>query len=355
MAEGIPVDNDIGLFFRSLGQGEWARHDTPPRVIAVTGTNGKSTTAALIAHVLEEVGTPAALAGNIGRGVLDLDPPGDGAVIVLELSSYQTELARALTPDIAVFTNLTPDHLDRHGGMGGYFAAKRRLFAEGGPDRAIIGVDEPEGRFLANQLSEGPGDGRLIRCRRASCPVRAGTSPRARGGSRNGARAARSHRSTCARCRGCRGRTTTRTPPAPMRPSARWVSRLRRSRARWPPSGACPIAASAWPRSAAWPMSTTARRRMWMRRSRRFRPSRASAGSAAGWRRKAEWTRWRGPRGTSPRPMSSGGRRRPSRWRWATSRTRSAATWPPPSPAPRRGGAGRHGASGARGGKLRPV
>jgi UDP-N-acetylmuramoylalanine--D-glutamate ligase len=104
-----------------------------------------------------------ALAGNIGRGVLDLDPPGDGAVIVLELSSYQTELARALTPDIAVFTNLTPDHLDRHGGMGGYFAAKRRLFAEGGPDRAIIGVDEPEGRFLANQLAEGPGDERLIR------------------------------------------------------------------------------------------------------------------------------------------------------------------------------------------------
>jgi UDP-N-acetylmuramoylalanine--D-glutamate ligase len=163
MAEGIPVDNDIGLFFRSLGQGEWARHDTPPRVVAVTGTNGKSTTAALIAHVLEEAGTPMALAGNIGRGVLDLDPPGDGAVIVLELSSYQTELARALTPDIAVFTNLTPDHLDRHGGMGGYFAAKRRLFAEGGPDRAIIGVDEAEGRFLANQLAEGPGDERLIR------------------------------------------------------------------------------------------------------------------------------------------------------------------------------------------------
>lgn len=163
MAEGVPVDNDIGLFFRSLGQGEWADLVTPPRVVAVTGTNGKSTTAALIAHILTEAGTPAALAGNIGRGVLDLDPPEDGAVIVLELSSYQTELARALTPDIAVFTNLSPDHLDRHGGMGGYFAAKRRLFAEGGPDRAIIGVDEPEGRFLANQLSEGPGDGRLIR------------------------------------------------------------------------------------------------------------------------------------------------------------------------------------------------
>lgn len=160
---GIPVDNDIGLFFRSLGQGTWAEMEQPPRVIAVTGSNGKSTTSALIHHILTQVGRPTELAGNIGRGVLDLDPPEDGAVIVLELSSYQTELARSLTPDVAVFTNLSPDHLDRHHGMGGYFAAKRRLFAEGGPDRAIIGVDEDEGLFLANQLAETPGDDRVIR------------------------------------------------------------------------------------------------------------------------------------------------------------------------------------------------
>jgi UDP-N-acetylmuramoylalanine--D-glutamate ligase len=160
---GVPVDNDIGLFFRSLALQSWDQFETPPRVVAVTGSNGKSTTSALIAHVLEAAGRPVQLAGNIGRGVLDIDPPEDGAVVVLELSSYQTELARALTPDIAVFTNLSPDHLDRHGGMGGYFAAKRRLFAEGGPDRAVIGVDEAEGRFLANQLAEGPGDDRVIR------------------------------------------------------------------------------------------------------------------------------------------------------------------------------------------------
>lgn len=160
---GVPVDNDIGLFFRSLGQGDWAFHDTPPRVVAVTGSNGKSTTSALIAHILEEAGTPCQLAGNIGRGVLDIEPPIDGEVVVLELSSYQTELARSLTPDIAVFTNLSPDHLDRHGGMGGYFAAKRRLFAEGGPERAIIGVDEVEGQYLAGQLVESLVDGRLIR------------------------------------------------------------------------------------------------------------------------------------------------------------------------------------------------
>ena len=160
---GVPVDNDIGLFFRSLGGGEWDNMDVAPRVIAVTGSNGKSTTSALIHHIVSATGRDCQLAGNIGRGVLDIDPPADGGVVVLELSSYQTDLARALTPDIAVFTNLSPDHLDRHAGFGGYFAAKRRLFAEGGPDRAVIGVDEPEGLYLAGQLTEGRGDDRVIR------------------------------------------------------------------------------------------------------------------------------------------------------------------------------------------------
>ena len=160
---GVAVDNDIGLFFQSFATLAWDNFDQAPRVIAVTGSNGKSTTSALIHHILEHAGRPTQLAGNIGRGVLDMDPAIDGEVVVLELSSYQTDLARALTPDIAVFTNLSPDHLDRHGGMGGYFAAKRRLFAEGGPDRAVVGVDEMEGRFLAGQLSEGAADDRVIR------------------------------------------------------------------------------------------------------------------------------------------------------------------------------------------------
>ena len=163
LALGVPVDNDIGLFFRSFADEGFADFATLPRIVAVTGSNGKSTTSALIHHILTQSGRPAQLAGNIGRGVFDLDPAHDGEVVVLELSSYQTELARALTPDIAVFTNLSPDHLDRHAGMGGYFAAKRRLFAEGGPDRAVIGVDELEGQFLANQLSEAPSDDRVIR------------------------------------------------------------------------------------------------------------------------------------------------------------------------------------------------
>ena len=160
---GVPVDNDIGLFFRSFATSDWESYDTTPRVIAITGSNGKSTTTALIHHILKEAGRPTQIGGNIGTGVLSLDPAHDGEVVVLELSSYQTDLARALTPDVAVFTNLSPDHLDRHAGLGGYFAAKRRLFAEGGPDRAVIGVDEPEGRYLADQLAMAPSDDRVIR------------------------------------------------------------------------------------------------------------------------------------------------------------------------------------------------
>lgn len=162
-ALGVPVDNDIGLFFRSYATADWEGFDRAPRVIAVTGSNGKSTTTALIHHILDQSGRPTQMGGNIGTGVLSLEPAIDGEVVVLELSSYQTELARALTPDVAVFTNLSPDHLDRHGGPGGYFAAKRRLFAEGGPDRAVIGIDEIEGLYLANQLSMGPADDRVIR------------------------------------------------------------------------------------------------------------------------------------------------------------------------------------------------
>lgn len=160
---GVPVDNDIGLFFRSFATPEWDNLEVMPKVVAVTGSNGKSTTSALIYHVLEHAQRPTQLAGNIGRGVLDIEPAVDGDVVVLELSSYQTELARNLTPDIAVFTNLSPDHLDRHAGLGGYFAAKRRLFAEGGPDRAVIGIDEAEGAFLAGQLSMAAADDRVIR------------------------------------------------------------------------------------------------------------------------------------------------------------------------------------------------
>ncbi|MBD3624149.1 MAG: UDP-N-acetylmuramoyl-L-alanine--D-glutamate ligase [Rhodobacteraceae bacterium] len=158
-ARGVAVDNDVGLFFRSWATDDWHEMDPTPRVVCVTGSNGKSTTTALLHHCLTAAGRPSQMGGNIGRGVLDLQPAREGEVVVLELSSYQTELARALAPDIAVFLNLSPDHLDRHGGLGGYFAAKRRLFSEGGPERSVIGVDTPEGRLLANQMREVTGSG----------------------------------------------------------------------------------------------------------------------------------------------------------------------------------------------------
>ena len=151
---GALVDNDVGLFFRAV-----AMSGAEVKVVAVTGSNGKSTTTALIAHILRAAGRPVQEGGNIGRAALDLDPPADGETIVLELSSYQIELARALAPDVAVFLNLSPDHLDRHGGMGGYFAAKKRLFELGAPRAMVIGVDDDYGRFLAAAMREDPETG----------------------------------------------------------------------------------------------------------------------------------------------------------------------------------------------------
>ena len=156
---GVAVDNDVGLFCRSFATPAWDAFERVPQVVGITGSNGKSTTTALLAHVLAAAGRPVQVGGNIGRGVLDLEPAADGMVVVLELSSYQIELARALQPDIAIFLNMSADHLDRHGGIGGYFAAKRRLFTQGGPARSIIGVDENEGRFLANAMREEAGSG----------------------------------------------------------------------------------------------------------------------------------------------------------------------------------------------------
>lgn len=150
--EGVPVDNEIGLFFRAVAR-------SGALVVAITGTNGKSTTTALIHHLVAAAGRPVEMGGNIGVPVLGLSPPAPGDVVVLELSSYQIDQARLLAPDVALFLNLTPDHYDRHGGHGGYFAAKRRLFEVGRPRVAVIGVDEAEGRFLANLRRAGRAPG----------------------------------------------------------------------------------------------------------------------------------------------------------------------------------------------------
>ena len=149
-AADVPVLGDVELFADAV-----RNMVETPKIVAVTGTNGKSTTSALIAHLLATSGAAVRLGGNIGHAVLDLDMPAQGAqtVYVLELSSYQIDLLETLAPDVAVLTNLSPDHLDRHGDMAGYVAAKSRLFDMLAPcATAVIGCDDDESRAIADAL-----------------------------------------------------------------------------------------------------------------------------------------------------------------------------------------------------------
>lgn len=134
---------------------ETARAISAPQVVCITGSNGKSTTTALIGHLLQSVGRPMQLGGNIGVGVFALEPPRPGEIYVIEVSSYQTELASRLDCDVAALTNLSIDHLERHGGFGGYVAAKRRLLTESGARARVIGVDTLEARAILAQLAAG--------------------------------------------------------------------------------------------------------------------------------------------------------------------------------------------------------
>ena len=108
--------------------------------VAITGTNGKSTTTALIAHVLRQAGRDVAMGGNIGVPVLDLPPPAAGRTHVVECSSYQIDLAPSLAPSVGLLINITPDHLDRHGDLARYAAIKERLAANA--EVALVGVDD---------------------------------------------------------------------------------------------------------------------------------------------------------------------------------------------------------------------
>jgi UDP-N-acetylmuramoylalanine--D-glutamate ligase len=144
----VEVIGDIELFFR-----ERARARAPGKVVVITGTNGKSTTAALTAHLLSAAGKPVALGGNIGKAVLDLDPLAPDLTYVLELSSFQIELTPSLSPDAAALLNVTPDHLDRHGTLANYARIKSLVFAGLGPDAtAVIGVDDAASRAIADRL-----------------------------------------------------------------------------------------------------------------------------------------------------------------------------------------------------------
>jgi len=142
-----PLISDLDVF--EAARDELADH----KLIAVTGTNGKSTTSVLIGHVLSACRVPSVVGGNIGTGVLALDPLTPGGAYVFELSSFQLDLTQSIRADVAVLLNVSPDHLDRHGDFENYFKAKTKLFQMQKDDgTAIIGVDDASGRALAQEL-----------------------------------------------------------------------------------------------------------------------------------------------------------------------------------------------------------
>jgi UDP-N-acetylmuramoylalanine--D-glutamate ligase len=143
--EGIPIIGDIEILLRACPEA---------RIVGITGTNGKSTTTALIGHILTAAGLAVEVGGNIGRSALEFEPMGAEGIYVLELSSYQLELTPSLVCDRAVLLNISPDHLDRHGGLQGYIAAKRRIFAGMAESAiAVVGDDDGDTRGLSAGLA----------------------------------------------------------------------------------------------------------------------------------------------------------------------------------------------------------
>ncbi|HTP76986.1 MAG TPA: UDP-N-acetylmuramoyl-L-alanine--D-glutamate ligase [Rhizomicrobium sp.] len=137
----VEVIGDIEIFAREIGADALVPGRAP--VIAVTGTNGKSTTTALIGHILAACGYNAQVGGNIGKSVLELEPPAAKTIYVLEISSYQIDLSPGLVPDVAVLTNITPDHIDRHGSFENYVAVKARLLKQASKaGQVVIGIDD---------------------------------------------------------------------------------------------------------------------------------------------------------------------------------------------------------------------
>lgn len=143
-ARDLSIIGDVELLLRALPD---------RRVVAITGTNGKSTTTALIGHILQQAHLPVQVGGNLGRPALEFEDPGRDGVLVLELSSYQLEITPSLAPTVAVFLNITPDHIERHGDLAGYIAAKRRIFAHQSPGSvAVVGVDDEPSHEIAEKL-----------------------------------------------------------------------------------------------------------------------------------------------------------------------------------------------------------
>jgi UDP-N-acetylmuramoylalanine--D-glutamate ligase len=145
---GIEIIGDIELFFR-----ERAKVCPTCPVIAITGTNGKSTTTALIAHVLQSAGRDTQMGGNIGVGVLSLAPPAEGRHYVIEMSSFQIDLTPTLNPTVGVLLNITPDHLDRHGTIENYAAVKERMVSTA--LHAVVCTETPACRAVAGRVPAG--------------------------------------------------------------------------------------------------------------------------------------------------------------------------------------------------------
>ena len=143
-AAGCEVIGDVELLSRSI-------YDA--RYIGVTGTNGKSTTTALIGHILSVAGRDVEVGGNLGTPVLDLRPLGEGGVYALEMSSYQLDLTFTITFDVAVLLNVTPDHIERHGDFDTYLAVKKKIFhRQTNPRTAVVCVDDDIGRSVLEEL-----------------------------------------------------------------------------------------------------------------------------------------------------------------------------------------------------------
>jgi UDP-N-acetylmuramoylalanine--D-glutamate ligase len=150
---GTPVIGDIELMAGACPQAAY---------VGITGTNGKSTTTALLGHIVKSAGRVAEVGGNLGQPVLSLAPQGPDGVYILELSSYQLELAPSARFDVAVLLNISPDHLDRHGGMEGYVAAKRLIFRHQVRScTAVIGIDDAHCDAIWRSLVE-RGDRRVV-------------------------------------------------------------------------------------------------------------------------------------------------------------------------------------------------
>ena len=147
-AARVEIIGDIELF-------ALARPELPPhKVVGITGTNGKSTTTALVHHILQTAGVPSLMGGNIGLPILSRDPLPEGGVYVLELSSYQIDLTQSLDCDIAVLLNITPDHLDRYDGFAEYAVSKARLFEMQTPKQIrVVNPENPASRAVGIELT----------------------------------------------------------------------------------------------------------------------------------------------------------------------------------------------------------